>query len=377
MSEVGGHLSLQDGKDRLQIQDSAIKEDDGDKHPIAPDTFDEKFQTTKWEIWAYYAWVTNWLLHMWLTWRADITLGTTDCPCLVGLLQLEYMTSGLTAADFAPTAFQNLLNQAAGADGVLTFAGRNRTINSIVLLCNGISFAVQIVVFLVIGSFADFGNWRPNILIVLSVVAYAIGFAWLGVHVSDEWHAAAGLYIVGLIAYQTTLTFWTAAFPGLARNTAEMKVKGEAFAAGAVSREEYDYADSMKRSQLANVAFYVQSVGEIFILAVIVGVMFGLEVNKSQANNNWGLSVLIAFAAGVWLLVSLPWFLLEKRRPGQDPGRRNIAVAGLWQLYYAVRQVWKLKQSLIYLIGKTPACLYLWLVVLLTFLEDTSSSVTR
>lgn len=234
----------------------------------------------------------------------------------------------------------------------MVFAGRKRSINSIVLLCNGISFAIQIVVFLGIGSFADFGNWRPNILIVLSIIAYAISFGWLGVHTEDKWHVGAGLYIVGLIAYQTTLTFWTAAFPGLARNTAEMKGTAEAFAGGNISREEYDYADTMKRSQLANIAFYVQSVGEIFILAVIVGIMFGLEVDKSQANNNWGLSVLIAFAAGVWMLVSLPWFFIEKRRPGQAPGRRNVIAAGLWQLYYAVRQVWKLKQSLIYLIGK-------------------------
>lgn len=79
--------------------------------------------------------------------------------------------------------------------------------------------------------------------------------------------------------------------------------------------------------------------------------MFGLRVDESQANNNWGLSVLIAFASGVWLLVSLPWFVLEKRRPGQDPGR-NIIVAGLRQLYHAGTEVWKLKQSLLYLIGK-------------------------
>jgi hypothetical protein len=31
--------------------------------------------------------------------------------------------------------------------------------------------------------------------------------------------------------------------------------------------------------------------------------MFGLDVNASESNNNWGLSVLIAFASGVWLLV--------------------------------------------------------------------------
>ena len=224
--------------------------------------------------------------------------------------------------------------------------------NSIVLLSNGISFAIQVFVFLAIGSFADFGYWRPNILIVLSIIAYAIGFGWLGVHTSDKWQIGVGLYIVGLIAYQTTLTFWTAAFPGLARNTVEMKEKAEEYEAGTITREQYDYADTMMRSRLANVSFYVQSVGEIFILAIIVGIMFGLHVNASEANNNWGLSVLIAFASGVWLLVSLPWFFLEKRRPGQDPGKRSVFIAGLWQLWHAMKQIWHLKQSLLYLISK-------------------------
>ena len=68
----------------------------------------------------------------------------------------------------------------------------------------------------------------------------------------------------------------------------------------------------MMRNRLSNMAFYIQSMGEIIILAIIVGIMFGLNVNASDANNNWGLSVLIAFATGVWLLVSLPWFFMEK-----------------------------------------------------------------
>lgn len=262
------------------------------------------------------------------------------------------LTNGL---DFAPTAFQNLLYQAAGDEELLLFAGKPRSIESIVLLCNGISFAIQVVVFLVIGSFADFGTWRPNILIGLSIIAYGIGFGWLGVHDPEKWHVAIGLYMVGLIAYQTTLTFWTAAFPGLARNTPEMKAKADEYQSGSISREEYDFADTMKRSQLANIAFYIQSVAEVFILAIIVGIMFGLRVDDSEQNNNWGLSVLIAFATGVWLLVSLPWFFLEKRRPGQDTMGQSIVVAGFQQLYLAVQQIWKLKQSLLYLVGELGA----------------------
>lgn len=128
-----------------------------------------------------------------------------------------------------------------------------------------------------------------------------------------------------VVAYQTTLTFWTAAFPGLARNTPELRVRAEEYNDGAISREDYDYADMMQRSRLANMAFYVQSCGEIIILAVVVGILFGINVRASEANNNWGLSVLIAFATGVWLLLAFPWFVLEKRRPGQPtPPNMNV-----------------------------------------------------
>lgn len=204
---------------------------------------------------------------------------------------------------------------AAGDGTTLYFAGRTRSINAIVLLANGISFAIQVIIFLILGSFADFGTWRPYILFVLSLVAYGVGFGWMGVYTPDKWQAGVALYIIGLIAYQTTLTFWTAAFPGLARNTRELREKAERFAAGEITREEYDYADTMKRSELSNISFYIQSLGEIVILAIIVGILFGLHVNDSVANNNYGLSVLIAFATGVWLLLSIPWFIFEKHRP--------------------------------------------------------------
>ncbi len=71
-------------------------------------------------------------------------------------------------------------------------------------------------------------------------------------------------------------------------------------------------------------AFYIQSLGEIVILAIIVGILFGLKVNDSTANNNWGLSALIAFATGVWVLLAIPWFLKEKRRAGQEACIPNV-----------------------------------------------------
>ncbi len=253
MASADPGLALAANEKDDPIRGAYEKDSSGDEveeeQPIAPDQFDERYETTKHEIWAYYSYYIG--------------------------------NNGLTLFNFAPTAAQNLVYQRAVVVGgknnqTLKFAGSNKTINSIILLCNGISFSIQIVVFLILGSYADFGTFRPNILIVLSLIAWGIGFGWLGVHHQEQWQTGLGLYIVGLIAYQLCLTYWTAAFPGLARNTPELREKAREYERREITREEYDFADSMKRNELSNVAFYTQSVGEIFILAVIVGVSISL-----------------------------------------------------------------------------------------------------
>lgn len=47
-----------------------------------------------------------------------------------------------------------------------------------------------------------------------------------------RWQAGTALYILGLIGYQGALTFWTAAFPGLARDLPEIKDSEEKLARG-------------------------------------------------------------------------------------------------------------------------------------------------
>ena len=75
----------------------------------------------------------------------------------------------------------------------------------------------------------DFGNWRPNILIIMTLLGVAVGFSWLGVHTPDKWMSATALYILGselqfltklgfviniafpVISFQLCWTFWVAA----------------------------------------------------------------------------------------------------------------------------------------------------------------------
>ena len=64
----------------------------GARQSIAPDQFVEGFETTKWEVWAYYGYYVG--------------------------------NTGLTLTIFAPMAMQNLVSLAAGEKGTLRFLGR-------------------------------------------------------------------------------------------------------------------------------------------------------------------------------------------------------------------------------------------------------------
>jgi hypothetical protein len=71
-----------------------------------------------------------------------------------------------------------------------------------------------------------------------------------------------------------------------------------------------------------------------------------------------------------------PWFIIEKRRPGLPcPGNMNIIQAGLWQLYRASKDIWKLKQSLLYLISEL-ICLFFTSTGSSDKTQSTSSSAT-
>ena len=312
-----GSVSSYRGQDPERPPSYAGSQED---HPTAPDQHDPRFESDKKEIWSYYSYYVG--------------------------------NNGLSMFNFAPTAYQDLLYIQAGDSEVLNFLGSDRTINSIVLLSNGISFAIQVVLFLVLGSLADYGSWRPYILIFWSVVAFGLGFGWLGVHRADLWPVGTGLYMVGLIAYQMCFTFWFAAFPGLARNTPEMREKAREYEEGKIDREEYDFEDMMQRNRLSNVSFIMQSAVEIVILAILVGILKSLDVNASDANNLWGLSVTIAYATAIWVVCAIPWFIFEKHRPGQKvPAGMNLVSVGFWTLWRAAISIWTLKQSFLYLVG--------------------------
>lgn len=372
---VSARFSSQDDQILLQNASDASSQTGDNKHFATallttsqdPTSSESRFITGRWELWSYMIY----------------SIGN----------------SGLGPFNFAPSQFQNLLSQQATNVGAgqcgndsqpdcrLMFMRKDRTVESIVLLSNGVSFAIQAVLVIAIGSFADYGKNRPYILIVCTVVAIAISFAWLGVTRPEQWQIGTGLYTVGLIAYQLCLSYWTAAFPGLARDLPHMRearqkliedstiststdaksvndtkaapaeerpaqvLTSDTGTDGPMTADKYSLLETMAINRISNVAFTVCSVGELIILAVIQGMLYGIHADRDKQSNTTALSAVVAFSAAAWVLCAIPWFLLEKRRPGQPlPPGTSYLTAAVKQVFLAAKHLRRLRQTLIYLV---------------------------
>ncbi|WVF68804.1 hypothetical protein IAT40_003576 [Kwoniella sp. CBS 6097] len=182
-----------------------------------------------------------------------------------------------------------------------------------------------------------------------TILSWAVGFGWLGVMEPSKWQAGTALYVLGLIGYQCALTFWTAAFVGLARDLPEVKESEEQLAKGETDQKSHDKIDMLARNRLANVSFFVCSVGEIIVLAILAGILEAIITDDPDSNTR-ALSIVCAYAAGVWIICAAPWLLFEQYRPGnQLPPKTSYFTVGIKQIYHAFRLCMRLKQTFIYL----------------------------
>ncbi|KAG6004557.1 hypothetical protein E4U21_000941 [Claviceps maximensis] len=280
--------------------------------------------------------------------------------------------NGIGHLNLAPTVLQDLLLRAS-VHLKLYFAGQERDIDSIVSLCNGIVLAIQAVLLLVMGAFADYGSCRRWVLLVWSILSYSVGFCWLAAQIVETWRIAAISYIIGLVSYHLTTTYWIAAFPSLARNTQHLKACRALHENGEMTTQELLRADELERSRLSNTTLLVQRVVETTILSLMTGILMSVghdddKRDQTAADDGFGIGgggttdiqvknrpilVLITLATGFRLIFYIPWCVLEKNRPGLRLPRRakKRFTAGFSRLFITATQIWTLKQSLVFLLG--------------------------
>ena len=101
-----------------------------------------------------------------------------------------------------------------------------------------------------------------------------------------------------------------------------------------------------------NLSYGWNNIGFTICGALSLGALAGLGANNSTAQNNWGYSVSVAVCTGFWIVLAIPWFLWEKKRPGPRlPKGDNYLTFGVKQTWFAAKQAWTLKQTFFYLIA--------------------------
>ena len=79
---------------------------------------------------------------------------------------------------------------------LVKFGNRNINYSTVILYCNGITFACQGALLLFLGSMGDYGQWKRYILIVASLICWAMQFGFLGLKHASQYKSAIALYIL-------------------------------------------------------------------------------------------------------------------------------------------------------------------------------------
>jgi hypothetical protein len=101
----------------------------------------------------------------------------------------------------------------------------------------------------------------------------------------------------------------------------------------------------------------------------MVGILKAVKSDTSVENNTKAFNVLLSFCGGVLcsflgqllytllhlicppVLCAIPWFIVEKRRPGLVlPPGSSLATIGFKQTLFSLRECFRLKQTFLYLV---------------------------
>ncbi|OJD36813.1 mfs general substrate transporter [Diplodia corticola] len=291
------------------------------------DAFDQPTTTRK-ELWSYY-----------LYYNGDNGVGPGSYS--------QTLRSALTSAGHDPQISPPVAGNCGDGACVVPWGKGTRSVASVVLIANGLCFAIMTLLFVWLGSAADYGSFGRWLLLVLTVICWVFQYGFMSVKGAQQWHTAMGLYIVSYIAYGATLVFYAALFPRLARYMPHVrKAREEDLKEGKISQEEYDELESLERNHLSNISTAHSNIGYLLTLAINLSVLLPMQGNDYA--NNWALFLTNTY----WIVLGIWWFIFQQRRPGPKlPAGSTYATIGWKQVVLALKEVRHLPQTFTYLLG--------------------------
>jgi hypothetical protein len=111
---------------------------------------------------------------------------------------LTFPPSLMTQASYAMADGPSGAGQCKGdsAHCFLPFGSGERSVSSVFLLANGISFAIMTLGFTTFGGLQDYKTYNRWFLLGLTVVCWASSFGFLGLKDAGQWRIAMALYMV-------------------------------------------------------------------------------------------------------------------------------------------------------------------------------------
>lgn len=224
-------------------------------------------------------------------------------------------------------------------------------IDTVALTCNGLIFAFNGLLLLLLGPMGDYGRWKRWILLASTLVCWATQFAFLGLKNGGQYKSAIVVYILSTVSYNLCQAFWQPSLPLLARNTPAARETRQAFVRGEMEESEYVRRQVLQRNKLSNIAFASMSIGYTIVLVIAIGAAYGLHADDSTANNTRAAVIIVGIATGFWVLLGSPWFLLEKKRAQKLPPGQTYLSVGAKAYWQMLRHAPRLSQTWLYLVG--------------------------
>ncbi|OOO10218.1 Autophagy-related protein 22-like [Aspergillus oryzae] len=279
--------------------------------------------TTRKELWSYY-----------LYYNGDNGVGP-------GSYSQALFQWALTGAGWQPGTEPHEPCTASSAC-VVPWAGGTLSVSSVVLIANGLCFTFMTVIFVWLGSAADYGSFGRWLLLVLTVVCWALQYGMMAIKHPNQWPAAMGMYVVAYVAYGATLVFYAAVFPRLARFMPHVrKAREEDLREDKITLDEYDAIESLEKNHISNVSTAHSNIGYLLTLALNLSVLLPLQGNNYSNN-----LALCLTNSCLW------WFIFQQKRPGPPvPKGSSYATIGFKQLWVALREVRSLPQTFLYFLA--------------------------
>ncbi|KAF7714407.1 Autophagy-related protein [Penicillium ucsense] len=284
--------------------------------------------TTRKELWSYY-----------LYYNGDNGVGP-------GSYTQALFQWALNGAGFQPNTDPPLPCTSSSAC-VVPWAGGTRSISSVVLIANGLCFTFMTVIFVWLGSAADHGSFGRWLLLALTVVCWALQYGMMAIREPSQWPAAMAMYIVAYICYGSTLVFYAAVFPRLARYMPHVrKAREEDLREGEIDQQEYDVIESLERNHISNISTAHSNIG--YLLTLVLNLSVLLPMQDNPFSNNLALCLTNSY----WVILGIWWFLFQQKRPGPPvPKGSNYATVGFKQIWLAVREIRSLPQTFLYFVA--------------------------